>query len=47
MKTEYEKMIAGELYNPQDPELRKLVTRSRQFQYAFNAEQDGKKEVNS
>lgn len=43
MKTEYEKMIAGELYNPQDSELRKLVTRSRQFQYAFNAEQDGKK----
>ena len=43
MKTEYEKMIAGELYNPQDSELRKLVTRSRQFQYAFNAEQDSKK----
>ena len=43
MKTEYEKMIAGELYNPQDSELRKLVARSRQFQYAFNAEQDGKK----
>lgn len=41
--TEYEKMIAGQMYNPQDPELRALVARSRDFQYAFNAERDGAK----
>ena len=43
METEYEKMIAGQLYNPQDPELRKLVSRSRKFQYTFNAERDDKR----
>ena len=43
MATEYEKMIAGQLYNPQDPELRRLVSRSRKFQYTFNAERDGKR----
>lgn len=43
MKTEYEKMIAGEFYRPADPELRSLVEQSRDFQYAFNAERDGAK----
>lgn len=41
--TEYEKMIAGQMYRPQDPELRKLTARSKDFQYAFNAERDGSK----
>ena len=36
MKTEYEKMIAGEPYRPQDEELRQLAARSRNFQYSFN-----------
>ena len=45
MKREYEKMIAGEMYRPQDLELRQLVERSRDFQYAFNAERDGAKRV--
>ena len=40
MKTEYEKMIAGESYRPQDEELRKLAARSKEFQYRFNQEQD-------
>lgn len=29
-------MIAGENYSPQDPELRALAARSRDFQYRFN-----------
>ena len=43
MKTEYEKMIAGEPYRPQDEELRQLAARSRNFQYSFNQEQDVRK----
>ena len=43
MKTEYEKMIAGEPYRPHDEELRQLATRSRNFQYSFNQEQDVRK----
>ena len=40
MTSEYKKMIAGENYSPQDPELRALATRSREFQYRFNQERD-------
>lgn len=29
MKTEYEKMIAGEFYSPMDPELRRLAQEAR------------------
>ena len=36
MKTEYEKMIAGEPYRPQDQELRQLAAKSREYQYTFN-----------
>ena len=36
MISEYQKMIAGENYSPQDPELRALAARSRDFQYRFN-----------
>ncbi len=43
MKTEYEKMIAGEPYRPQDQELRQLAARSKEFQYRFNQEQDSVK----
>ena len=43
MKTEYEKMIAGEPYRPQDQELRQLAAKSREYQYTFNQEQDGHK----
>lgn len=43
MKTEYEKMIAGEFYSPIDPELRTLAQDARAKQYAFNQEADGKK----
>ena len=38
MTSEYQKMIAGENYSPQDPELRGLAARSRDFQYRFNQE---------
>ena len=40
MTSEYQKMIAGENYSPQDPELRALAARSREFQYRFNQERD-------
>lgn len=40
MPTEYEKMIAGEFYQPSDPELRALAAKSREKQMAFNAEPD-------
>lgn len=43
MKTEYEKMIAGEPYRPQDQELRQLAAKSRECQYTFNQEQEGHK----
>ena len=43
MKTEYEKMIAGEFYSPMDPELRKLAQEARTKQFAFNQEADGEK----
>ena len=43
MKTEYEKMIAGEFYSPMDPELRKLAQEARAKQFAFNKEEDGEK----
>ena len=43
MKTEYEKMIAGGLYSPMDPELRKLAQEARTKQFAFNQEADGEK----
>ena len=38
MTSEYQKMIAGEVYRPSDPELRALVQASRQKQSAFNKE---------
>ncbi len=38
--SEFEKMIAGQFYNPADPELRELVTASRAYQKAFNEEDD-------
>ena len=40
MPTEYEKMIAGDFYKPNDPELRALAASSREKQWAFNAEPD-------
>jgi len=40
MKTEYQKMIAGEPYHPFDPELRALAQTARQKQAAFNEEVD-------
>ena len=40
MPTEYEKMIAGDFYKPSDPELRALAAKSREKQWAFNAETD-------
>ena len=43
MRREYEKMIAGEIYRPQDSELRELAARSKEFQYRFNQEQDSVK----
>lgn len=43
MKTEYEKMIAGEFYSPMDPELRRLAQEARTKQFAFNQEADGEK----
>ena len=43
MTSEYQKMIAGENYSPQDPELRALAARSRKFQYRFNQERDVEK----
>ena len=43
MKTEYEKMIAGEFYSPMDPELRRLAQEARTKQFAFNQEADGVK----
>ena len=36
MTSEYEKMIAGEIYRPQDEDLRKIRARSKEFQYRFN-----------
>ena len=43
MSSEYEKMIAGEYYSPQDAELRELAARSRDFQYCFKQERDSEK----
>ena len=43
MQSEYEKMIAGEIYRPQDSELKELAARSKEFQYRFNQEQDSVK----
>ena len=40
MISEYQKMIAGEVYRPSDPELRALAQASRQKQSAFNKEED-------
>ena len=40
MTSEYQKMIAGEVYRPLDPELRALAQVSRQKQAAFNKEED-------
>ena len=40
MTSEYQKMIAGEVYRPSDPELRALAQASRQKQAAFNKEED-------
>ena len=40
MKSEYQKMIAGEPYHPFDPELRALAQTARQKQAAFNEEVD-------
>ena len=40
MKSEYQKMIAGEPYHPFDPELRALAQIARQNQATFNAEVD-------
>ena len=43
MKSEYQKMIAGELYSPSDLELRKLAKESRKKQNEFNQEDDESK----
>ena len=43
MKSEYQKMIAGELYSPSDLELRKLAKESRKKQNEFNQEEDESK----
>ena len=40
MKSEYQKMIAGEPYRPFDPELRALAQTARQKQASFNEEVD-------
>ena len=40
MKSEYQKMIAGEPYHPFDPDLRSLAQTARQKQAAFNEEVD-------
>ena len=40
MKSEYQKMIAGEPYHPFDPELRALSQTARQKQATFNEEVD-------
>ena len=40
MKSEYQKMIAGEPYHPFDPELRALAQTARQKQASFNEEVD-------
>ena len=40
MKSEYQKMIAGEPYRPFDPELRSLAQTARQKQASFNEEVD-------
>ena len=40
MKSEYQKMIAGEPYHPFDPELRALAQIARQKQASFNEEVD-------
>ena len=40
MKSEYQKMIAGEPYHPFDPELRALSQTARQKQASFNEEVD-------
>ena len=40
MKSEYQKMIAGEPYRPFDPELRALAQTARQKQASFNEEID-------
>ena len=45
MKSEYQKMIAGELYSPLDFELRKLAKESRKKQNEFNQEDDESKSV--
>ena len=45
MTSEYQKMIAGEVYRPSDPELRALAQASRQKQSAFNKEEDPLKGV--
>ena len=45
MISEYQKMIAGEVYRPSDPELRALAQTSRQKQSAFNKEEDPLKGV--
>ncbi|MEW4353704.1 sugar O-acetyltransferase [Streptococcus pneumoniae] len=43
MKTEREKMLAGELYDAGDTELRALRAKARAYRMEFNQELDGKK----
>ncbi|MDG4656807.1 maltose acetyltransferase domain-containing protein [Ectobacillus antri] len=43
MKTEKEKMIAGEMYMPADAELLEGRIRARELTWAFNTEPDGEK----
>ena len=47
MKSEYQKMIAGEPYHPFDPELRALAQTARQKQASFNEEVDPVKGMES
>lgn len=44
MKTEREKMVAGELYRPSDPELVAARLRARSLTYAFNQSQPGERD---
>ena len=45
MQSEYEKMIAGEIYRPQDEDLRKIRARSKNFNIVLTRSKTATREV--
>lgn len=45
LKSEYDKMVAGELYNPADAELTKMRKRARRLFYRYNMSEEDEQET--